>query len=161
MSREAKKREERTELYQNNFKRANPDNLLRTLISAPPPAQSNACLLPARSPIGQETSFDSLSARHWTGGRGAPIPLGGVYSGGVLWLRLPLHLNWSRAAAWPLPELRLLHTRRPSAHAPSHSSHSPKRAANPAIGQVEEATAGEGNAVWSAIMSVALAVVQK
>jgi len=67
MSREAKKREERTELYQSNFKRADPDNLLRTLLSAPPPAQLNACLLPARSPIGQETLFDSLSARHWTG----------------------------------------------------------------------------------------------
>ena len=31
----------------------------------------------------------------------------------------PLHADGSRAAAWLLPELRLLHTRRPSAHAPS------------------------------------------
>ena len=31
----------------------------------------------------------------------------------------PLHADWSRATVWLLPELRLLHTGRPSAHAPS------------------------------------------
>ena len=120
------------------------------LVSSPlaPPLDTEHRAIPHPFPIGQTR-----------GGRGTPIPLGGVSSGGVSWLRPPLHLDWSRAAVWLLPEFHLPHTGRPSAHAPSHSSHSPNRAANPAIGQVEEANAGEGDAVWSAVMSVAMAVV--